>query len=72
MREAGPLNMHQSVTRICLQRDPCNDIQGVNDIAKRFAHLPSMGIPYHCVQINLYKGDNISHVNANIMLSWQM
>lgn len=49
----GYLNMHQSVIRLYLEGDPCNDVQGVDDVSQRFAHLPSMGVPHHCVQINL-------------------
>lgn len=47
------LHMHQRVITPCLQRDPSNDVQGVNDVTQRFAHLSSMGVPHHCMQINL-------------------
>lgn len=47
------LNMYQSMLRLYLQRDPCNDVQRVNDVSQRFAHLPSVGVPHHCMQINL-------------------
>lgn len=45
--------MHQSAISRYLEGDACNDVQWINDVAQRFAHLPSMGIPHHCMQINL-------------------
>ena len=48
------LDMHHSVIKeIYLQGDPCDDVQGVNDVAQRFAHLPSVGVPHHRMKINL-------------------
>lgn len=41
--------------RLYLQRDPSNDVKRINDVAKRLAHLPSMGIPHHRMQIHLWK-----------------
>lgn len=47
------VNMHHGVIRPYLQGDACYDIQGVDDIAQGFAHLASVGVPHHGVQINL-------------------
>lgn len=45
--------MRQGEIRIHLQGDPSNDIKRVDDVAQRFAHLPSVGVPHDGVQINL-------------------
>lgn len=54
------LNTHQSGIRLYLQGDPCNHIQRVNDVAQRFAHFPSMGVPHHCMQIDLQERAGIN------------
>lgn len=36
-----------------LQGDSVDDIQGVDDIAQRLAHLPAMGIAHNGVQVDL-------------------
>ena len=43
------------------QGDPCDDIQGVDDIAQGLAHLPAVGVPHHRVQVHL-EGEGNSHV----------
>lgn len=67
---AGTRSSHQDVCRfLCwtelkslrryLQRDPCDDIQRVDDVPEGLAHLPSVGVPHHGVQINLLRDDTI-------------
>lgn len=30
-----------------------DDIQGVDDIAERLAHLPAMSVPHDCMEVDL-------------------
>lgn len=49
--------------RLHLEGDSCNDVQRVNDVAQRFAHLPPVGVSHHCMQIHLEESIRIlSHV----------
>lgn len=40
-------------TQLHLQRDSIDDIQGVDDIAQRLAHLPAMGISHNGMEVDL-------------------
>lgn len=62
------VNMHQGVIRPYLQGDACYDIQGVDDIAQGFAHLASVGVPHHGVQINLEERERGENVRPHILL----
>lgn len=56
------LHTHQRLIKPHLQGDPGNDVQGVDDVAQGFAHLSSVGVPHHCVQINLQQ-KSVGHHN---------
>lgn len=62
------LNTHQRTVRLYLEGDPGNDVQRVNDVAQRLAHLPSMGVSHHRMQINLEQ-KNIRIISATSSLT---
>lgn len=55
--------MHQRVIMPHLQGDAGNDVHGVDDVAQGFAHLPSVGVSHHGVQINLQQKSAGGHQN---------
>lgn len=46
-----------------------DDIQRVDDVAKRLAHLPAMSITHNCMEIDLGAGGGKTS-EAMILLSW--
>lgn len=56
------LNTHQRTVKLYLEGDPGNDVQRIDDVAQRLAHLPSMGVSHHRMQINLEQ-KNISIIS---------
>ena len=40
-----------------LQGDPSHHVQRVDDVAKRLAHLATVRVPYHGVQVHLGEGE---------------
>ena len=40
-----------------LQGDPSYHVQRVDDVAKRLAHLATVSVPYHGVQVHLGEGE---------------
>lgn len=55
--------MHQRVIMPHLQGDAGNDVHRVDDVAQGFAHLPSVGVSHHGVQINLQQKSAGGHQN---------
>lgn len=58
------LKVHQSEILLYFKSNACDDVQRIDDIAERLAHLPSVGISHHCVQIHLDRQGNQRGVNS--------